>query len=90
MQDPWKFIAFPASAVAGLGASTLTGNSFAEMLGLQPFAGEYAVAAATGLLVGFIVDEMLPTYLQHIRGGGSGDIGGDMGGDMGGDDFDFD
>ncbi|MFQ3307854.1 MAG: hypothetical protein ACI977_000065 [Candidatus Nanohaloarchaea archaeon] len=88
MNDPWKFLAFPASAASGLAAASVTGESFAKMVGLQPFAGEYAVAAATGLLAGFIIDEMLPTYLQHIRSGGGG-MDADMGGDMGDDDFDF-
>jgi hypothetical protein len=90
MKDPWKFLAFPTAAASGLGAAKLTGEAFAGMIGLQTFAGEYSVAAATGLLVGFIIDEMLPTYLQHIRSGGGGGMDSDMGGDVGGDDdFDF-
>lgn len=90
MKDPWEFVAFPVSAVTAVGASKIMGAPFSEMLGLQPFAGEYVVAAAIGLVVGFIVDDMLPAYIQHTRGGGGG-MDSDMGGgDMGGDDdFEF-
>lgn len=89
MKNLWEFIAFPISAASAVGAAKVMGEPFSSMLGLQPFAGEYAVAAAVGLVVGFIIDEMLPAYIQQMRGGGGG-MDSDMGGDMGGDDdFDF-
>lgn len=90
MKDPWEFIAYPASAMSAVGAAKVMGGSFASLLPLPAYAGEYAAAAVVGLIVGFVIDDMLPAYIKHARSGG-GDIGGgDMGGDMGGDDFNFD
>jgi len=88
MKDPWEFIAYPVASIAAYGAANTLGDSFS---GLLPLPGEYIAAALVGLVVGFVIDDMLPAYIKHARDGGSGgDIGG--GGDMGGggDDFDFD
>ncbi len=89
MKDPWEFVAYPVASVTAVGAADMLGGSFSSLL---PLPGEYAAAAVVGLIVGFVIDDMLPAYIKHARSGGSGgggDIGGgDMGG--GGDDFDFD
>lgn len=89
MKDPWKYLAFPAAAVAGyLLSQTAVSIAVGGFIGLSETISETIVVALSGLVAGFVVDEMVPAYLEHIRGGGgAGDLGGDMGG--GGDDFDF-
>lgn len=88
MKDPWEFVAYPVASIAAVGAADVLGSSFSSLL---PLPGEYAAAAVVGLIVGFVIDDMLPAYIKHVRSGGGDDIGGgDMGGDMGGDDFNFD
>lgn len=90
MQDPWKFLGFPAAAVGGyLIASTQVAVFLKESVGLSQYLSELAVVAVAGLIAGFLVDEVIPAYIHQVRSGGGGDIGGDMGGDMN-DDFDFD
>lgn len=90
MKDPWKYLAFPAAAVAGyVLAMTQLAVFVQESIGLSQYISEMAVVAVSGLIAGFIVDEMVPAYLEKIRSG-AGDMDGDIGGDMGGgDDFDF-
>lgn len=90
MQDPWKYLAFPAAAVAGYALSqTAVAVMVGDMTGLADHFAELAVVALSGLVAGFIVDEMIPAYIEKTRGGSAdGDLGGDMGG--GSDDFDFD
>lgn len=93
MQDPWKFLGFPAAAVGGyVVSSTQVAVFLRESVGLSQYFAEIAVVAVAGLIAGFLVDEVIPTYLHQVRGSGAG---GDMGGgDIGGgdmdDDFDFD
>lgn len=92
MDDPWKLLGFPAAAVGGYVISATQVAVFLEnSLGLTEYLAQLAVVAFSGLIVGFLVDEVIPTYIQQVRGGGSGGgMGGDMdGGDMD-DDFDFD
>jgi hypothetical protein len=89
MQDPWKFLGFPSAAVGGyLIASTQVAVFLQDSMGLSQFFSELAVVAVAGFVAGFLVDEVIPAYIQHVRGGGSGP-GGDIGGDMDSD-FDFD
>lgn len=83
MDDPWKFLAFIVSGISAGFLSMFTTASFSQMLGLPELYTRVIVMGASGLLVGFFVDEMLPAYISHVRNGGSG--GGDFGG--GGDDF---
>lgn len=96
MDDPWKFLGFPAAAVGGyVVSSTQVAVFLRESVGLSQYFAEIAVVAVAGLVAGFLVDEVIPTYLKQVRGGGGGAAGGDMGGgDIGGgdmdDDFDFD
>jgi hypothetical protein len=91
MQDPWKYLGFPAAAVGGyVVSSTQVAVFLRDSMGLTQYAAELAVVALTGLVAGFLVDEVIPAYIQQVRGSGSGagmdeDIGG---GDMN-DDFDF-
>lgn len=83
-------MAFPAAAVAGYALSqTAVAVMVGDMTGLADHFAELAVVALSGLIAGFIVDEMVPAYIEKTRNGSSGDLGGgDMGG--GGDDFNFD
>ncbi|PSG98714.1 MAG: hypothetical protein BRC29_01140 [Nanohaloarchaea archaeon SW_7_43_1] len=90
MQDPWKFLGFPAAAVGGyLIASTQVAVFLKDSVGLSQFFSELAIVAVTGFIAGFLVDEVIPTYIEHVRGGGAGP-GGDLGGGGMDDDFDFD
>lgn len=94
MDDPWKYLAFIVSGVTAGFMSFFTAPSFSDMIGLGLMPTKALIMAASGLFVGFFVDEMLPAYIKHIRSGGGGMGGGDMGGgdDFGGggdDDFDL-
>lgn len=85
MNDPWKYLAFPVASVAGYLFSLGITAQIQPVLGVSEFLTRLAVIAGTGLIAGFLVDEVIPTYLQHVRSGGRGDM--DLGG--GDDDFDF-
>lgn len=93
MRDPWKYIAFPLAAVIGYLASLGLTSVVAENTGLAENIARFAVIGGTGLLAGFMVDEVLPAYIEKVRenrgsGGGFGDSGGgDFGGGGGDDDF---
>jgi uncharacterized membrane protein YgcG len=101
IKDPWKYLAFPASAVSAFFAVQLLIDDFSQITGLSELNSQIALLAGTGLVIGFLVDEMLPAYIEKVRegsssGGGGGDFGGDGGDtdfgggdDGGGDDFDF-
>ncbi|MFQ3274993.1 MAG: hypothetical protein ACI9LV_000070 [Candidatus Nanohaloarchaea archaeon] len=84
MNDPWKYIAFPVASAAGYIVSLGITGQVQSMIGLSEFATRIIVISVTGLVAGFMVDEVIPTYLQHTRGGGAGDM------DLGGGDDDFD
>lgn len=94
MQDPWKFLGFPAAAVGGyLVASTQVAVFLKESMSLSAFASEIIVVAVAGFVAGFLVDEVIPAYLEKVRNGGGAGAGMGGGGDIGGgmdDDFDFD
>ncbi|MFT4892280.1 MAG: hypothetical protein ACI8Z7_000047 [Candidatus Nanohaloarchaea archaeon] len=88
MQDPWKFLGFPAAAVGGyMIASTQVAVFLQDSMGLTQFFSELAVVAVAGFVAGFLVDEVIPAYIEKVRNGSSAP-GGDIGGDMDGD-FDF-
>lgn len=91
MQDPWKYVAFPSSAILAYFVAVSGTETFRSYIGLSPFSARLILLAASGLLAGFLVDEVIPTYVENVRSGSSGgDIGGDMGGDMdAGGDFDL-
>ena len=88
MKDPWMFIAFPVASVSGYLISLSASDPVSAAAGLSPLAAEIAVIGVTGLIAGFMVDEVIPAYLEKVRngrGGGGGDM--DFGG--GDDDLDF-
>lgn len=86
MEDPWKYVAFPAAAVAGfLVSRTALSAAVQGVVNLSPILSDVAVVAGTGLLAGFVIDEMVPAYLERLRSGGPGDAGGGMENDFDGD-----
>lgn len=94
MQDPWKYLAFPLAGITGylvsLGVKSI---SLGSQLGIPEIAANILVIGLAGFLAGFLIDDLVPAYLDKVRGGSSagGNVGGD--GDFGGesgDDFDFD
>jgi len=91
MKDPWKFIAFPMAAIFGYLASRGLTELVAETASLSEPIARFAVIGVTGLVAGFMLDEVIPAYLEKVRSGGFSSGGGDdFGGDMGGggdDDF---
>ncbi|MFB6207871.1 MAG: hypothetical protein ABEJ69_00830 [Candidatus Nanohaloarchaea archaeon] len=96
MQDPWKYVAFPVSAIIAFFVAQYGTSSFSAMVGLNNFTSQLVLLAATGVISGFLIDEMLPAYIEKVReGGGAGGMGGggdmdfDSDSDSGGDDFDF-
>ncbi len=94
MRDPWKYVAFPLAGITGYLVSLgVTSVSLGSQLGIPDIAANVLVIGLAGLFSGFLIDDLIPAYLDKVRGGGSGggDIGGgdDFGGDSGGD-FDFD
>ncbi|MFB6226134.1 MAG: hypothetical protein ABEJ02_02170 [Candidatus Paceibacteria bacterium] len=89
MNDPWKYLAFPAAAVGGyVFAQTQAVIFFKQSIGLSQYVAELSAVAIAGFIAGFMVDEVIPAYVEKVRSG-SGGMGGDIGGGMD-DDFDFD
>lgn len=92
MQDPWKYLAFPAAAVAGyILAMTQLAVFVGNTVGLDQYVSEILVVAVSGFLAGFLIDEVIPAYLQNVRSGSKNGMDEGLKGDMGGgnDDFDF-
>ena len=90
MRDPWKYVAFPLAAVAGYMVSLgVQSFSLGSQLGVPDIAANIIVIGIAGLFAGFLIDELIPAYLDKVRGGGSGDLGDDDFGGGGDDDFDF-
>ncbi|WP_414837864.1 hypothetical protein ACK3SF_00460 [Candidatus Nanosalina sp. VS9-1] len=88
MRDPWKYLAFPIAAIIGYLASLGLTSVVANSTGLAEGVAKFAVIGGTGLVAGFMIDEVIPAYIEKIREGGSGgDMGGDFGGGGGDDDF---
>ncbi|MBC5792976.1 MAG: hypothetical protein H8Z69_02940 [Nanohaloarchaea archaeon] len=90
MRDPWKYIAFPIAAVSGYFVSIAATQQVKAYLGLSDFLTRVIVLAAVGLIAGFMVDEVIPAYIEKVKGSQGGVRGDDFGGGGGGDDFDFD
>lgn len=88
MKDLWTVTAYPAASVAGYFTAIPSRDFISAQLGLQEWASTVLVLVVVGLVVGFLVDEVIPTYIHDVRQGnqGGGDIGG---GDLDGGDFDF-
>ncbi|MFB6147651.1 MAG: hypothetical protein ABEJ66_02095, partial [Candidatus Nanohaloarchaea archaeon] len=87
MEDPWKYLAFPSAAVTGYLLSLVLTAQLRTYIGLSSFLTRMVVIAAAALITGFIVDELLPAYIDKMRSGrGPGEAGG---GDLDGGDVDF-
>jgi hypothetical protein len=87
MDDPWKFVAFALAAVSGYLSSSIVTSIATQNYGLPEVPGNILMIAVLGLATGFLVDELIPAYLDRTRGGGSG---GDFDAGGGGeDDLDF-
>lgn len=92
MKDPWKYLAFPLAAIIGYLASLGLTSVVVNSVGLSETVAKFAVIGGTGLVAGFMVDEVIPAYIEKVRNGGFGDGGsddfggGDFGGGSGGDD----
>ena len=90
MNDPWKFLAFGLAAVSGYMSSSIVTSVATKSYGLPEIPGNVLMIAVLGLATGFLVDELIPAYIQNIRS--SSGSGLDSGGSFdsgGGDDFDF-
>ena len=92
MRDPWKYLAFPMAGITGYLVSIgVQSFSLGSRLGIPEIAANVLVIGLAGFLSGFLIDDLIPAYLDKVRGGsatadmGDTDIGGDSGGD-----FDFD
>jgi len=84
MQDPWKYIAFPVAGIAGYLISLgITSYSLGAKIGVPETAANLMAIAFAGFVAGFLVDGLVPAYLEKVRSGNN-DMGGDLGG---GDDF---
>jgi len=81
----WKLLGYPAATLTAHFTSTFTSDPFGNLVGLAYPWSEVAVVGLTGLFVGVLVDEVLPHYLNDVRGSGGGDIGGDLDSGGGGD-----
>lgn len=78
MRDPWKYVAFPAASISGYLLSLgIESVALGQRLGVPDAAANLAVIGLAGLLAGFLVDEVIPAYIEKRRGG-SGDFGGDL------------
>lgn len=94
MKDLWTIASYPAAAIAGYFIALGTRDSIEQATGLPELESTIVILIVSGLVVGFLVDEVIPTYIHDVRegntgGGGLDGGGGDFGG--GGDaDFDFD
>ncbi len=91
MKNLWTIASYPAAAIGGYFIALLTEDIAENALGLEPWMNTVVVLAISGLMVGFLVDEVIPAYIHEIRderksGGLQNDFGDD---DLGGDDFDF-
>ncbi|MFB6203804.1 MAG: hypothetical protein ABEK01_04925 [Candidatus Nanohaloarchaea archaeon] len=79
MEDPWKYLAFPICSVTGYYLVEFTGSEFQKMAGLSPTASELVLLSSAGLLVGLVIDLLIPGFFGS---GGGGELEGDMGGDL--------
>lgn len=88
MKSIWTLASYPAASLAGYFIALGTRDEIADIAGLDPMASTVGILVISGLVVGFLVDEVIPTYIHDVREGGTGS---DLGGgdfDSGGD-FDF-
>lgn len=89
MRDPWRFVAFGLASVSGYLSSSIVSSISTQSYGLPEIPGNILLIAGVGLFTGFLVDELIPAYIERVRERRGGAGGGfDAGG--GGDDFDLD
>jgi len=83
----WKVPGYSLATLIAHFTSNYTSGPFASFSGLTPFLSEVIVVSLTGLLVGFMVEDVFPHYLHDKRneGAGGGDLGGDFDSGGGGD-----
>lgn len=91
MDDPWKYLGFPAAAVGGyVFAQTQAVIFLQNSLSVSQYLAELTVVAVAGFIAGFLVDEVIPAYLSQVRNRGSKtDMDEDFGGGEMDEDFDF-
>lgn len=79
-------MAFAFAGVSGYMSSSIVTSIATQSYGLPELPGNILMVAALGLGTGFLIDELIPAYLDKVRNqqGGSTDL------DTGGDDLDFD
>lgn len=91
MKNLWTIASYPAAAIGGYFIAFFTEDAAEAALGLEPWLNTVIVLAISGLAVGFLVDEIIPTYIHDVRDHRNGGGGLNDGGDFdGGGDFDFD
>ncbi len=82
MRDPWKYVAFPVAAISGyLLSLVIESIALGQQLGIPDMAANLLVIGLAGLFAGFLIDELIPAYIEKVRG---------PEGDLGGGDFDSD
>jgi len=87
MQDPWKYLAFPAAGITGYLVSLgITSFSLGAKIGVPETVANVLAIGFAGLIAGFLVDDLIPAYLEKVRSEGNGGM---AGGDLGGGDDDF-
>jgi hypothetical protein len=89
VNDPWKYVAFPVASVVSYLISEAVTAQQSTLASLTQFQTEIAVIAVSGFLAGFMVDEVIPAYVEKVRNSdeGSGGPGFGDGGDL--DDLDL-
>lgn len=85
MEDPWKYIAFPTAALTGYLISLGVSGELAGIIMMPEFTTSLIVIGVTGFLAGFMVDQVIPAYIEKVRTR----RGGEGGFDDGGEDIDF-
>jgi|APHM01.1.fsa_nt_gi hypothetical protein len=85
MADYWKILAFPGAATAGYLVSLTATSYFRTITGLSELPSSLILVAAVALVAGWLLDDVIPTYIESKIGDSSDDSVGDFGGDGSGD-----
>jgi len=92
MKNLWTVASYPTAALAGYFIALGSREIIEQVTGLPELESTVLILIISGLVVGFLVDEVIPTYIRDVREGNTGGGGLDGGGgdfDSGGGDFDF-
>ena len=94
MKNLWTIASYPTAALAGYFIALGSREGIEQVTGLPELESTILILVVSGLVVGFLVDEIIPTYIHDVRegrAGAGGDGGEDFGGggDFDGGDFDF-